>query len=110
MTPSGTVRFKHLSASARIVPLDKYTYALSNVWATTKGQGHASALMRKITDYADDHDITLRLVVQSYGRPVPGSLDNFGLVIFYGKFGFVKDSTGWPITMVRQPSQELHGP
>lgn len=110
MTPRGTLTFRHAGASARLVPLDKFNYAVSNVWSKTRHQGHASAVMHEIIQYADDHELTLRLVVQAYGRPDKTSLDNFGLVIFYQKFGFVRDGKGWPICMTRLPSQELHGP
>ena len=101
--------FRHGGASARVIALDKFTYAVSNVWSKTRHQGHASVVMDDICKFADEQGATLRLVVQRYGYTDAGSMDNPTLIKFYSKFGFVEDSDGWPVTMVRYPSQELHG-
>lgn len=104
-----SIKFRHEGASAKLVQLDPYIWAVGNVYSRTRNQGHASAVMRQITDHADKHGLTLTLVVQQYGYSDPLAVDNKGLVKFYSKFGFVLEpARDWPLTMSRQPSQELH--
>lgn len=110
MYPTKKLTFRYGGASARVIALDKFTYAVSNVWSKTRHQGHASVVMSDICEFADANDITLRLVVQRYGYTDASAMDNPTLMKFYAKFGFVEDSDGWPVTMVRHPSQELHVP
>lgn len=105
---SRTITFVFQGASARLTPLDKFTYAVSNVWSKTRNRGHASVVMSDICAFADERLVTLKLVVQRYGYADATAMDNKTLKQFYEKFGFVEDSEGWPVTMVRHPSQELH--
>lgn len=105
---SESIYFRYRGASARVVPLDKYTYAVSNVYSKTRNAGEATNVMWQIVSFADERDIILCLVVQRYGYADRYSPDNMGLVEFYEKFGFKVDSQGWPTTMRRHPSQELH--
>jgi len=87
---STTVKFKHESASANLRKDDHGVWNLTSVYSESRGKGHASELMRKISEYADVHGITVNLMAREYGA-VKG-LTNQQLVTFYRKYGFVVQS------------------
>lgn len=67
---------------------------MERIYARVRGQGHATALLREITEWADKNDLELHLTVRSYGHPVHTILSNEQLVRFYSKFGFVDQGDG----------------
>lgn len=101
-----TMTFRYGQSSAYLFQLTNDTYAVSNVFSKVRRQGHATGVMRLITDYADTYGITLYLVVQRYGNPRWDHLDNLQLIEFYKKFGFEVKDEKKPVSMVREPSQE----
>ena len=105
------VRFQYESATAKIRVSETEPIAtLTSVYAKERGKGHASGLMRTITEYADANELSLFLSVLRFGHPVQESLDNDALVQFYQKFGFFVIPTGsFPVDMARYfgRSQEL---
>lgn len=79
--------FRLKSAQVTVTHGDDNTAKLSSLYAQERGRGHASDLLRIVTDWADDNRISLWLEVQRYGDP-HGGLDNSQLIRLYEKFGF----------------------
>lgn len=98
-----TIIFKHGKASVRLVHVEKNIYALSNLWSKTRGEGHAQVAVQKLVDYADKHGYTVLLLVQRYGHPNLGGLDNKELEAFYTRFDFVRKGGTKPLMMRRCP-------
>lgn len=97
--------FMYKGASLRLTPMSEDVYALSSLISLDRGKGHATAVMERVAEYADDKNITLRLVVQRFGKPRDG-LDNRQLQAFYECFGFVVEGDQRPpFHMVRVPSR-----
>jgi hypothetical protein len=55
-----------------------------------KGQGHASKLLRAVTDLADKHGVTMELTASPYGDEKT-RLDHDQLKSFYGRHGFTNE-------------------
>lgn len=89
-----TMLLRHESAEVVLKVWSKDgKYAIVNgLLSMERGEGHATALMQRVTDYADKHDITLTLVAKRFGWPM--GPDNTYLVHFFEKFGFMPDSSG----------------
>jgi GNAT superfamily N-acetyltransferase len=85
--------FRYNSATGAVAVRGKKGTVL-RIYAKTRGQGDATALLRKITRWADENDLELHLSVRSYGHPVQTILSNEQLVTFYAKFGFVNQHPG----------------
>lgn len=96
------------SASLRLQPLQDQVYILRSLYSIKPRQGHATALLERLTAWSDANRVTLLLTAKQYGN-VHGLTDK-QLVKFYQKFGFVLAEEaglqGYP--MVRKP-QDLHG-
>lgn len=105
MNNKRTLYFSHEQASARLHYLGDDTYALSNLWSETRGRGHASAVMRQITRYADHRMLTIKVIAQPYGHPHETALSRKDLEAFYERYGFSRDSHIPPVKMTRQPSR-----
>ncbi len=102
-----TIHFKYESATARLYMWDEQTATRSTLFSAKRRQGHATALMRAIVEYADKNFLLLTLEVGAFHYGDGLSPDNAGLVKFYEKFGF---KLVGHITMERLPnSQNLHG-
>lgn len=84
MTQS-VIKLSHKSASVRLFP-DYDSYRVSDLYSKQRGLGHASELMKKVVEYADEHSIDLYLIAQAYGRNP--ELSNAQLISFYKRFGF----------------------
>ncbi|QDH47949.1 acetyltransferase [Arthrobacter phage Xenomorph] len=83
-----TIVIKHESASLQLHDFGNGMASISHVFAKERRKGHASALMEKLVEYADDHNLVLNLEVRRYGHPIgPGNLE---LEAFYRKFGFIR--------------------
>ena len=81
------------------------------VYAEKRGLGHATGLLRRVAEWADENDLELFLRAQAYGHPVQTILDNNQLIKFYSKFGFervkIKDDDDICMTnipMLRRPN------
>ncbi|ASR80098.1 acetyltransferase [Arthrobacter phage Correa] len=83
-----TIIIKHESASLQLHDFGNGMASVSHVFAKERRKGHASALMEKLIEYADDHNLVLNLEVRRYGHPI--GPDNEVLKTFYSKYGFVK--------------------
>ena len=94
--------FRYNSATGAVAVRGKKGTVV-RIYAKTRGQGDATALLRKITRWADENDLELHLTVRSYGHPVQTILSNQQLVTFYAKFGFVNQDPGKALntTMIR---------
>lgn len=76
---------------------------VTDLMSFTKGQGHASGVLRKATQYADERVLYLWLEAQRNGDPHTG-LSNEQLVQLYEKHGFVKsEGNRQPVVMERYP-------
>ena len=101
------ISFRHASARCDLALFRDGTYSLVNLHSRDRGRGHAKALLRKVCDYADENDITMRLTVQAYSPPDRG-LTNAQLEVLYSRYGFVRVSKlNGRVQMVRY-SQKLH--
>jgi GNAT superfamily N-acetyltransferase len=97
------VVFRFESARATLFKLEDGTAKVTNVHAQMRGQGHATAVLSRIIEYADKHQLPLWLEVQRYGHP-RGGLTNAQLLNFYSKFGFVLNpDERLPRWMSREP-------
>ncbi|ASR80293.1 acetyltransferase [Arthrobacter phage JEGGS] len=83
-----TIIIKHESASLQLHDFGNGMASVSHVFAKERRKGHASALMEKLVEYADDHNLVLNLEVRRYGHPI--GPDNEILKSFYSKYGFVQ--------------------
>lgn len=105
------ISFTHGKASAKLIFIERGVYNLTNVWTDTqdRNKGYAKGVMQKVISYADEHQLTIRLQAQRYGKVTDPALDNSDLEAFYSKFGF-KTTDRAPIRMIRLPSQKIHAP
>lgn len=83
-----TLYFKHESATAKLALWENGSATLFNLYSKTRGQNHASELMRLICAYLDDHELNAQLRVSRYGYSDRKALTNTQLSEFYRKFGF----------------------
>jgi GNAT superfamily N-acetyltransferase len=97
------VDFEHESASCKVVLWEDGTASLSDVYAKTRRQGHATELLNTVMRWVDDRGLILKTVAQAHGTDP--KLSSTQLVEFYKKFGFVPltDATDF-IYMERQPN------
>lgn len=95
------VAFNHKSASCLLTVEDYGRAKLSHVYSEQRGQHHASELMEKVIQFADNNNLELFLKVQAYGHPVQTILTNQQLVDFYRKFGFEHNTLGLVGQMAR---------
>lgn len=77
------------------------------VYSQDRGKGHATGLLRRVIEWADENDLELFLRAQAYGHPVQTILDNNQLLKFYGKFGFERTDKGDDICMSNIPMLRL---
>lgn len=97
------VEFRYQSASAKLYVLDEGLVELKNVWSDIRWQGHASAMLKEITHFADVNNLTILLIAAPYGRIRDKPyLDERDLEWFYHKFGF-KVQSRKPTRMRRDP-------
>jgi len=96
-------KFKYLSASCILV-VNESSALVANVYSQTRHEGHATGLMKLVTEFADKNDLTLNLRAQAYGHPVMTILDNEALTKFYEKWGFVKEHD----RQMTRTSRKLH--
>lgn len=75
---------------------------VTGLYSTKPRKGHATGLMQKVIDFADERGLGLILVARQFGSTT--GLNDSDLITFYEKFGF-KVHTGK--IMIRQP-QNLH--
>lgn len=102
------INFSHGGASCKLVPWDQDVYILMSLWSKFRGEGHASALMAEVINWADEHRATIFLGVQRYGPPREG-MNNAELIQFYSRYGFVIDErVKRNRQMIRYYSQEKH--
>jgi len=104
---SNSITLRSGKASVKLVSLDPGVWALSNLFSRHRGQGHATAVMKKVIAYADKNGLEIKLLVQRYGHTDRKALDNLQLIAFYEKFGFQRIGEGRPIMMVRYASQRV---
>lgn len=91
--------FEHETATAAVRHHGGGLASLVNMFSRTRRKGHATALMQKVVDYADEQHLTLMLVAQRHS--ITTGLNDEQLVEFYKKFGFrVRDNT-LPVVMER---------
>lgn len=89
------------SASARIKKKGR-KYIVTDVWASERGQGHGTGLMKLVSEYADGNRMDLELIaLPSRTAPIQTILNHEQLVEFYRQFGF--EIIGWtkPVRMLR---------
>ena len=80
--------FFHNGASCTVVHEGEHG-KLIRVYSKIRGQGHATALLTKVCEWADENGVYLNLIAMGYGGPVQTMLDPRQLRSFYEKFGFV---------------------
>ena len=95
------MEFQYEGAKLALRPHQGF-WKLINLYSTYPRQGHATELMRIVTDYADRNHIRLVLEPKQYGDP--RGMTTPQLFEFYKRFGFVTRGE----LMVRD-SQELQG-
>ena len=59
----------------------------SSLYSMDRGQGNAERVMKKITDIADKHNVTIALDAEPFGTGA-NRLNKSQLIAFYKKFGF----------------------
>jgi len=106
--PLPTPPMYYKSASVVLRMRSDGVLTLKSLYSVKQRQGHAAELLRLICEYADEHRLDIELEAKQYGHT--RGLDNQGLVIFYGKYGFVLNGGSTPdhLLMLRR-SQDLHG-
>jgi ribosomal protein S18 acetylase RimI-like enzyme len=100
------VEFKNESARCILHIWDDKSATVSSVHSVIRNQGHATGLMKKVTDYADEHGLALLLDVNQFGHPI--GPDNAYLIGFYQRFGFEILNVRARVKTMRRPSQEKH--
>jgi hypothetical protein len=94
--------FSHKAATAELYIWDSSQATLSALYCYDRGKGYAKALMTEICNFADDRKLSLILAVSPYGHIRP-RLEEFELIEFYKKFGFVVDEEIHGTDMTRYP-------
>lgn len=100
--------FGHESASVLLTVWDDEHATVSDLSSKVRNKGHASGVLHKVINLADDLGLVLLVEVEAYengivATPVEG-LSNTQLVGFYGKFGFMVVNEGeFPVLMERAP-------
>lgn len=89
-------------ASAELIIWKSGRATIGNLYSRKRGFGYGAEVMKQITDFCDDNDITLGLWPDSYG-PGSGPEKTKELHKFYKKFGFKNNGHRW---LVRKPSQK----
>jgi GNAT superfamily N-acetyltransferase len=82
-----THEFRYESATCA-VSVNGTKAKLLRVHAKTRGQGHATALLKRVMAWVDSNGYSISLVVKSYGHPTQTIMSNDQLIEFYKKFGF----------------------
>ena len=83
------VDFVYESASCKIIDWEDGTASVTSVYSAIKGQGHATEMLMRVTRWADDYGVLLKLIAEAHG-PDP-KLPQSKLIEFYKKFGFEPD-------------------
>lgn len=81
-------KFNYESATAQLNFYDDGLVTLSHVYSKKRGLGHATGVVRLVTEFADEKGIDLTLQVRRYGHTDMLSPSNEQLIEFYSKFGF----------------------
>ena len=98
-----TFKLESAQATLKYDPDEDNVALLDGLHSRIRGQGHASALLQTIIDFADKRGLYLWLKVQRYSDP-HGGLDNSQLIRLYEKFGFdILNDQDKPVTMGRIP-------
>jgi GNAT superfamily N-acetyltransferase len=97
--------FQHESATVRLRYTADARALVIGLYSKDRNKGHATELMNKVVQYADDRSVTLALIAQQFGQPI--GPDNAYLEKFYARFGFVREFPFSCIYMVRKPSREI---
>lgn len=105
MSYDNYVEFHHQSASCEVF-LDNGVGLVHRVYSKDRGRGQGSALLRRVTEWADENGLELFLRAQAYGHPVQTILDNNQLIKFYEKFGFEREDSD-DICMSNIPMRRL---
>lgn len=101
-----TIKFKHETAQVQLIVWENGDATVSALYSKERKQGHATALMQQVVEYADERNMRLILDAQQFGHPI--GPDNSYLVAFYERFGFmVVNPRGRIKTMIRA-SQKKH--
>ncbi len=77
---------KHKSASLTLRPLEDNKVWLADLYAEERMQGHATELLQKVINQADEDGIILQLDARQYGDT--HGMTTGALIIFYESFGF----------------------
>ena len=95
--------FHYKSATCRLAIHGDGNADVTHVYSIQRGKGHASGLLRLVTEYADSNDLQLYLLSRGYGGPVQTMLPPDDLIQFYEKFGFVILDKLGAATRMRRP-------
>lgn len=88
--------FTYKSSSLELRERDGYMQ-LVNLYSKEPGKGHATSLLTKVCEYADQHGVTIQLIAKQYGNS--HGLSNEQLSKLYERFGFNQNGSG----MIRKP-------
>jgi hypothetical protein len=102
--------FSFMTARARLAIWNDEKASLSGLISGSPGRGHATGLMREVSKFADDKELTVYLVAQRFHYADDRGLDNIQLMRFYEKFDFTYQfdvANPKAFTMYRRP-QNLH--
>lgn len=89
------------SASVSVKHVNAGRYRLANLYSVVPNQGHATALLNEIIEWAEAEHIDLELNARPYRVGEGHKPDVKSLILFYNKFGFEVESTDPKIFMVR---------
>lgn len=78
---------RHKTASGTLWRVSEDRMMFSNLYSIQRGKGHATELMEKICEIADNENCLIRLEAKQYGDVHGLTTDE--LVEFYSKFDFV---------------------
>lgn len=88
------------SAQANIWFLDNGVILFSNLYAIDRGKGHASGLIERVCDIADQNNYLVRLEARQYSDP--HGLTTHELIEFYSRHGFILDPKRPPDTNIME--------
>lgn len=95
--------FTHESATAEVLFWNDGKVSISSVYSKDKRKGHATMVLGKVIDYADEHIIDLFLVAHSVGDELDPSTQQ--LKTLYEKFGFFVVNNSSDFIIMERKSQ-----